>query len=238
MDYSGDPIHVFRGRSMVKKTKINGRKILFLLTHFRDVIQREHKNGRFYEPEELSLIGKYFKPGDVFCDIGTNVGNHTIFVGCFLEPSRIICFEPNPDIVPVLQANILLNDLEDICDLQHLGKGLSGTKADNAGISFHPNNTGAGRLQLGSGSIPVAPGDELLGDQKVDFLKIDVEGMELEVLSGLSKTISRDKPTIFVECENANVDALTRILVDKGYGQREEWRRYPENINLLFSFGD
>lgn len=233
-DEYGPVQEVFRGTSGITKVQVNGRPVFFLQTHFRDVIQREHQAGRFYEPEELHLIRTFFPTGGVFCDIGANVGNHSLYVGLFLEPSRIICFEPNPAIIPTLRANILLNGLEDICDLEHLGLGLSSSFQDRLGMVFGARNVGAGRLRANMGDLRTVPGDSLLADRRVDFIKLDVEGMELDVLRGLAQTIAASRPVIFVECANLNIDPVIDMLGAWGYSKMAEWRRYEQNINLLF----
>ena len=229
------PVHtVFHGLSNITKAIINGKNVFFLQTHFRDVIQREHQAGRFYEQEELQIIKRYFRRGGVFCDIGTNVGNHTIYAGLFLEPSRIICFEPNPEIIPTLRANIFLNGLDGICELSHLGIGLSSALQDGMGLLYGRRNLGAARFKPGSGDLKVVPGDSVLQDELLDFVKIDVEGMELDVLRGLEQTVARSKPVIFIECMNRNVDEVMGLLGSWGYSKKDEWRRYEQNTNLLF----
>lgn len=229
------PVHtVFHGLSSIIKTTINGKTVFFLQTHFRDVIQKQHQTGQFYEQEELQLIRSYFPPGGVFCDIGANVGNHSLYVGLFLQPSKIICFEPNPAIIPTLRANIFLNGLEGICNLDHLGIGLSSSTEEGLGMRFRRHNLGAARFVPATGDLKVVPGDSILREQKLDFVKIDVEGMELEVLSGLKETLAISKPAIFVECENNNIEKVTDLLGGWGYSKKAEWRRYSENINLLF----
>lgn len=234
MDEQGPAQTVFHGHSNIIKTVVNGKSVFFLQTHFRDVIQRQHQAGQFYEQEELQLVRRYFRPGGVFCDIGANVGNHSLYVGLFLSPSKIICFEPNPAIIPTLRANILLNGLEGICNLDHLGVGLSSTVQEGMGMRFGQRNLGAARFVPDSGDLKVVPGDSVLKDEAPDFVKIDVEGMEIEVLQGLKQTLARSKPVIFVECQNANLESLTDLLGSWGYSKKDDWRRYEQNINLIF----
>ena len=84
------------------------------------------------------------------------------------------------------------------------------------------------------GDLRTVPGDSLLADRRVDFIKIDVEGMELDVLRGLAQTIAASRPVIFVECANLNIDPVIDMLGAWGYSKMAEWRRYEQNINLLF----
>lgn len=234
MEFQGQPSELYRGRAALTQVQINGQTVTFLSSHFRDVIQRDHMQGRFYEPEELEIISQHMEPGSVFCDIGSNVGNHAVFVGLFLNPAKIFCFEPNPEIIPTLRANIALNGLDQCCDLSFLGYGLGRTDGANYGVDFRQINTGAARLREGGGDIVIRAGDTLLAGQSVDFIKIDVEGMELDVLEGLAATIAAQRPRVFIEVQNANIDRVKERFAAWGYDLAEEFRRYPQNINFMF----
>ncbi|MCV2883052.1 FkbM family methyltransferase [Actibacterium sp. XHP0104] len=234
-DATGNTVEVFNGRSRTTRASIDGRDVFFLSTHLNDVIQKEHQAGNFYEQEELQLIARHTTPGMAFCDIGANVGNHTIFFGLFLQPASIMCIEPNPEVLPALRANIFLNRLDDICDMSKLGLALGSHERQNASISFRARNTGASRISDGGGSIQICTGDALLAGDKIDFLKIDVEGMELEVLKGFSNTLERYAPKIFIEVQNENIAAVDEYLSAFNYTKVEEWRRYPQNINFLYA---
>lgn len=234
MEFQGQPTELYRGPAALTRAKINGKTVTFLSSHFKDVIQRDHMEGRFYEPEELAIISKHMQPGFVFCDIGSNVGNHAVFVGLFLKPAKIFCFEPNPDVIPTLRANIALNGLDDCCDLSFLGYGLGRSDEESYGVSFRQINTGAARLQEGGGDIAIRAADTLLAGQTVDFVKIDVEGMELDVLEGLAGTVKTQRPRVFIEVQNANIDAVKKRFAAWDYELIDEFRRYPQNINFMF----
>lgn len=234
MEFQGQPTELYRGPAALTRAKINGKSVTFLSSHFKDLIQRDHMRGRFYEPEELAIISKHMKPGLVFCDIGSNVGNHAVFVGLFLEPAKIFCFEPNPDVIPTLRANIALNGLDECCDLSFLGYGLGRSDEESYGVSFRQINTGAARLQEGGGDIAIRAADTLLAGQAVNFVKIDVEGMELDVLDGLAGTLEKQRPMVFIEVQNDNIDAVQDRFAAWGYLLSEEFRRYPQNINFMF----
>ncbi len=76
-------------------------------------------------------------------------------------------------------------------------------------------------------------GDDLLADITPDFIKIDVEGMEMSVLSGLSGTVARCRPTFFVEVDNVNRDAFLQWVETNSYAVRARFRRYRANENFL-----
>ncbi len=105
---------------IVVRAFLRGKEIYFFVSNIWDAIQNHHLNGLFYETEELQIIARYFKKGGVFLDIGSNVGNHAIYVEKFLEPGSIILIEPNPEAINILALNLTLNQLSRI-DTQYIG---------------------------------------------------------------------------------------------------------------------
>ena len=214
---------------------IEGRIVHFLVGHKDDLIQRHHLYGQFYEQEGLGIIARHFVPGGVFVDIGANVGNHSVFVGLFLGPSLIVPFEPNPAVIPVLKYNLLLNGLSSIVDDANIGIGLSDEIGDAEALTPDLTNLGLTKLRMDSeaGAIPLMPGDWVFDDRPVDFIKIDVEGMEMRVLSGLAATIARCRPRLFVEVDTANAAAFQTWMETNRYCQVERFRRSMSNENYV-----
>ena len=219
----------------VVRNRINGQWIQFVVTDPADTIQREHLRGQFYEPDELEIIRRYMPRDAIFCDIGANIGNHTVFVLKYLDVRRSILFEPNPDAMSLLVTNIALNDLTDRCDLSHLGKGLGRDTGTGFTVDVPDKNLGGGRLVNEGGSIEVCRADDLLGDQPIDFVKLDVEGMEMKVLEGMSRVIARNRPTFFIEVDQQNADDFHAWVDTNNYDIRERFQRYKENENFLLT---
>ncbi len=216
----------------------NDVQIRLVVAYPRDEIQRHHARGEFYEAEELEIISRHFPKGGIYCDIGANVGNHAIYVGKMLDPSKIFVFEPNPAAIQVLISNIVLNELDAITDSSHLGLGLSDQSGEGFDITFrrprwHVKNLGGAQLERNGGDITVARGDALLGRQKVDFIKIDVEGMEMKVLTGLEQTIKASRPILFVEVDQVNAAEMEAWVKANRYNVTERFSRYDSNENYL-----
>lgn len=225
-------------RSSLVRTTIRSNVVEFCVTHPNDVIQKHHLSGSFYEAEELEVIEQNFTPGSVFFDVGANVGNHTLFCGIFLGPSRIIVAEPNPEAVVTLTANIRLNALDELCDTSRLGVGVGDASETGYSISWRRDrwakrNIGGAALVRGQGEIEVVNGDDFLRGERVDFIKIDVEGMEISVLNGLFDTIAKFRPKIFVEVDNENETSANVWLSANNYVIKERVKRYSRNTNLL-----
>ena len=219
----------------VVRAWIEGRPVLFCIRNPADRIQRKHSRGRFYEPDELALIKAHFPRGGVFCDVGANIGNHSLYALLYLGAAQAIVFEPNPGAYELLIANLALNRVADRVDLSHLGYGLSDRDQTGLQLQLHDNNLGATRLVAGAGEggIAVRTGDAMLAGRRVDFIKIDVEGMEMAALRGLEATIAACHPAIFLELEHDNRTDFLAWIEAQGYRLAHEGRRFQHNQNLL-----
>ena len=133
-------------------------------------------------------------------DVGANIGNHAIYLSERFK--QVHCFEPAPMAADRLEENVRLNGLANI-RVHRVGLG-----ACDGILPFceTPHDLGLARfVDPDSGSdtqLPIMTGDRWVAEnrlQSVDFIKIDVEGLELEVLKGLSQTIAKFSPLIAFE---------------------------------------
>ncbi|ABD55277.1 FkbM family methyltransferase [Jannaschia sp. CCS1] len=223
------------GEYRVIRATHQDRPVFFAVRNAMDAIQKHHIEGAFYETEELDIIRRHFAPGETFIDLGANVGNHALYVAMYLEPAKVLCVEPNSLAYENLLANIVLNGVEETFDLSWLGFGVSCNVGDGFGITHWVHNLGGGKLiPRDGGTISLRSGDDILADTKADFIKIDVEGMEMDVLTSLENTVARDRPKIFVEVDNENRDAVLAWVDTHGYTTHETFKRYRDNENFLF----
>jgi FkbM family methyltransferase len=223
-----------RQHGSVVTATISGREVRFFVQDERDVIQQYHAAGQFYEVEELQIIAEFFPAGGVFVDIGSNVGNHSLYVGTYLHPRQIVVFEPNPPAIAILKLNLAMNGLQGIVDLTYLGTGLADVPS-RAQIRVPDGNLGGTWLapSQDDGALVLIRGDDALAKRRVDFLKIDVEGMEMQVLAGLRETIAAWRPPVFIEIENRNAEAFLAWTERNGYRVGRRFRRYEANENYL-----
>ena len=155
-----------------------------------------------WEPLETALISEILRPGDVFVDVGANIGYFTLLASRRVGASgRVIAVEANPRTFKLLDANVRLNSCTNV-DLHHVAAGESAgfatmfeREAGNAGgdqVDFATNDT--------PGAIPVERLDELLGAQPVRLIKLDIEGAEAKALSGATGLLERaDAPDLVFE---------------------------------------
>lgn len=212
---------------------VGGLDVLFATDMERDPIQRAHRSGAFFEPLELEMMDSYLPKGGTFVDIGANVGNHTLFAGLFRDAKRIIPFEPNPPAIRLLVLNIMMNGLEDRVVFDHVGYGAADLDLDGFGMTPRDKNLGAARMVPGQGDISTKRPDDVLRDEVPDFIKIDVEGMEMLVLRGLSKTIARTRPVLLVEVDRDNIHDFADWRLAHGFELPASIKHYAENRNFL-----
>ena len=210
-----------------------GPLIRFFVKNLSDQIQNHHANGLFYEIEELGIIERHFPRGGSYLDIGSNVGNHLVFVAAARLAGEMIAIEPNPKALEILRYNLLLNALTTV-DIQHLGLGLSDNSERASVHTLHPNNLGGTEMVASpEGPIQLDTGDQLFTKRQIDFIEMDVEGLEMKVLRGLEQTIAKSRPVMFIEVGNTNRADFDQWLAGHNYQTAQAYRRYSSNENFL-----
>ena len=163
----------------------------------------------------------------IMIDIGANIGNHTLFFCNELNPNRVYAFEAVKDTFMILQRNIKLNNLDDRAEAFCLGLSDKGAKGEIA--DTYTDNIGATSLKEGDGDIVFKRLDDF-DYENVRFIKIDVEGMELQVLKGGENTIRKNRPYIMMESFSQSFEYDSEYLRKMGYN----WITVKENMNYLF----
>jgi FkbM family methyltransferase len=165
------------------------------------------------EEQEVAFVCSLVKDGDTVIDVGANIGMLTIPLA--QKAKRVLAFEPQPKMFELLKENIEQNDLD--VDLFQLGLGAAFGKAALPAIDYErPNNFGGVHLVEGN-DVRIATLDSF-NLEACDLIKIDVEGMEIEVLRGAENTIKKFKPLLYVENDREqNSVALIQCIYDLGY---------------------
>ena len=179
-----------------------------------------------FERYAIDQCSRFIRSDSVVIDVGANVGVHTVhFAHCALS-GRVISIEPSRSTLPYLLRNIA-----HLANVVPLNVALSDTTgiqsffvaSDNAYSGL--KDTGRKTI-LRQEAVACFTGDEILlplcENERVDLIKIDVEGLELQVLRGLKAIISRHRPVIFCEIfggkqSNPDPEATVRYCTSLGY---------------------
>lgn len=187
----------------------------------RDYIQRGIlRTGSFYEQRLLNELCDVLPDlsHSVVCDIGANIGNHSVFFGKILGANKVISFEPQPGCFDILKRNLEINDLP-----TKYAKQLMLGAENGAGeiASFKSRNTGGTSFRAASdGDVKMVTLDSALSKddaERVLFLKIDVEGFQMMVLKGAKRLLKSQAPTILVELAKGEVEETSEYLESFGY---------------------
>lgn len=191
-------------------------------------------NDMFFEEDILVKLDEYISDDFVILDIGANIGNHSLYWSKKRNIRKIYCFEPIVDTFAILQKNIQLNALEK--SVQPINIGLSDEKTMAKIQTFRYSNIGGTSINKDmSGNLQLDRLDNIeIKEQKIDFVKIDVEGHEISVLKGAENTIKKYRPIIFIESFSNNYQFIDEILISWGYVLL---RRFPDE-NYLYVYKD
>ncbi len=191
---------------------------------------------QFFDPEELGLLAARLGPGGTFVDIGANAGVYSFWAHrCMQGQGRIVSVEPDPEMRRRLEFNCRTNSLGDIevCPV-----ALS-DHAGSAVLQIDPRQRGQNTLESGEAkraggtrTMLEVPVDTLLhllqsrGIERVDALKIDIEGHEPPVLRHfLANAPASLRPGILItEFKAETAASLEQLLRDTGYRRRETTR--------------
>lgn len=150
---------------------------------------------------EIGLLAQVLKPGDVVLDVGANIGCHTVpFAKLVGESGRVVAFEPQRLVFQNLCANLALNALRNVVTYDagvgkdagwmHLPVFDPRQQFNFAAISMTGHESGPLTRVLKIDDLKFA---------RCNLIKVDVEGMEVDVLAGAAKTIEQLRPALFVE---------------------------------------
>ena len=164
-----------------------------------------------WEPEETALFKKLLKPGDVFVDVGANIGYYTL-LAVRMGASQVYSFEPQASTYELLSKNVIINWMTSVVRCEKLAAFSHSTDLDFFARKNYPGNS----------SIGVSPADQLakwfdtaekvtlravsLDDYfadkpgRINVIKVDVEGAEPAAFEGMRRLLTQNRD-IKVLCE-------------------------------------
>ncbi len=151
------------------------------------------------------FLADHIKPGDSVCDIGANMGYYSVLMSELVgHQGQVHCFEPNPRVCELLQATLNVNGFAQRAKVH----GIALSESDQADLAFFIPHNDPKNARLVSAGFSHPSGQTIsvrsrsidsLNLPPISFIKIDVEGAELQVLRGLQALKDAYKPRIVCE---------------------------------------
>lgn len=219
---------VFHNRgNYSKKEEING----LIKIKYNDMIFNVRKKNFIHDVQhyllrhELNVRDWFsFQKGEVFVDVGAYIGAYTLRAaksGC-----TVYAFEPNPFSFKILSLNVEDNGFENYVKLFNVAVG------DREGEIFITLDFDTTRVSNSGYKVRMITLDSLKL-RKVDWLKVDVEGFEKEVLGGAESTLDvTDK--IIIEVRKENSDFVEKVMLEHGFKEAKEEETYPRIYNIMY----
>ncbi len=174
---------------------LNSEYVLPLIDNVRLIVSARQNYAtltyvnRLWDFPDMMFLLHFLRPGDVFADLGCNVGGYTMLaagaVGC-----QATAFEPVPETFAELQANVRLNDVAALVDARNCGLGAAPgvlrMTAALGGMNHMANEGFAGRTV----EVNVARLDDALQGRAAHLIKMDAEGYERNILAGGQETLA------------------------------------------------
>lgn len=196
-----------------------------------------------YGELEAQLLRQMCAPGTIAVEVGANIGTHTLVLARAVGPAGwVVAYEPQRMVFQTLCANLALNTITNV-DARPAAVGADGGYVTIPDIDYgQPGNFGGvevGRFEQGRRVRKVRLDDDL-DLPRVDLVKIDVEGMELEVLQGAGRMLAASRPLLYVENDRIDrSEALIRHLFELDYRlywhlpplyNPQNWYGEPQNL--------
>ncbi len=179
-----------------------------------------------YEKQVKKFISEYCHNFNKFFDVGACMGEYSVWLAS--QGFRCYAFEPCPQNYDILQKNISLNNQKENIEAFNVGLG---NKNGRIGFHFNPINTGMSHVldanKTDCAFITICRLDDIFPQLHLKstdriLIKIDAEGMELEVLKGATNLINKFKNVIIFETAHSDTELINTFLLEQGNWQIEQ----------------
>tara|TARA_B100001057_G_scaffold120237_1_gene118893 strand:- start:8123 stop:9013 length:891 start_codon:yes stop_codon:yes gene_type:complete len=201
-----------RANFNTKNDKFNSLFEFNPVIFFNDTISNEINIDGVYEKNQLDIIKPFLKR-DIFIDIGANLGNHTLYFNKYFK--NIYSFEPHPLTFKLLEINTNYKS-----NIEIFNFGLSEQEKKTSVIIKSQNNVGGEDYKENNNNGKIKEDvffknfDEIYNfKNQISFIKIDVEGNELDVLKSMNKNLTNNRAIILIEFDVKNFSENNEIVM-------------------------
>lgn len=210
--YRNSPLHnAFIGAWLAKAlflfTVFKDKKVIYEINgikfelDLREVIDSSLYYSGSFEPKIENLINKFLKPGMYVVDIGANIGYHTFRMASLVKPSGVVyAIEPTSTAYAKLLRNAALNP--HIINVEFIKVGLANDDLGEQKIAFQSSYRLSGQNEVINEQVKLLKLDSLIKErsiERLDFIKLDVDGFEAKVILGAMETFRRFSPILIME---------------------------------------
>lgn len=227
--------------------EVKAKHGVFSFCHFDKYIGLAMREYGEFSEIELSLMSKFIMEGDVVFDIGANIGAFTVplakKVGKFGE---VYAFEPQKLIYDILQDNVNKNNLNNT-RVFNIGVGekeeelelndIDYSKVGNfGGVSFkYKSSSFTKNIKDKKYKVKVTNLDKLMEIKKCNFIKMDVELMELDILKGGRNFLKKFRPILWIENHQSYPNKINKFLLENDYNAYWAYSRVFNKSNFFIN---
>lgn len=168
-----------------------------------------------HEFADMAFVLHALKPGDLFVDVGANIGSYSILASG-VAGAQTVAIEPDPGTAKNLERNVEVNALADKIEIIKVAVG-----ADEGEVAFTTGKDTMNRIATsadkGRQIVPLQKLDRILDGQSPTIMKMDVEGFELEALEGAQEILNQHS-LLAVQLETV-CDESSALMHAAGFGE-------------------
>ena len=209
--------------------EVKAKHGVFSFCHFDEYIGLSLREYGEFSEIELSLMSKFIMKDDVVFDIGSNIGAFTVpFAKKVGELGQVYAFEPQKVIYDLLQDNVNKNKLKNV-KIFNVGMGkkkeelelneIDYSKVGNfGGVSFkYDSSSFTKNIKNKKYKVKITNLNEFMEIEKCNFIKIDVELMELDILTGGKNFLKKFRPILWIENHQFYPNEINKFLLENDY---------------------
>ena len=227
--------------------EVKAKHGIFSFCHFDKYIGLAMREYGEFSEIEYSLMSKFIMKGDVVFDIGANIGAFTVpFAKKVGKLGEVYAFEPQRIIYDILQNNVNKNNLSNT-RIFNVGVGENEEELELNDIDYSEvGNFGGVSFKYESSSftknikdkkykVKVTNLDKLMEIKKCNFIKMDVELMELDILKGGRNFLKKFRPILWIENHQSYPNKINKFLLENDYDAYWAYSRVFNKSNFFIN---